>query len=71
MKISANQVMNWTVLYYSARVREQVFDLPAGVLADYQRLLELLQEFGANLRFLTRARWEMVCSNCVPRGWRE
>lgn len=42
--------MNWTVLYYSERVREQVFDLPADILADYLRLLELLQEFGANLR---------------------
>lgn len=42
--------MNWTVLYYSERVRERVFDLPADILADYLRLLELLQEFGANLR---------------------
>lgn len=42
--------MNWTVLYYSERVRERVFDLPADILADYLHLLELLQEFGANLR---------------------
>lgn len=42
--------MNWTVFYYSERVRERVFDLPADILADYLHLLELLQEFGANLR---------------------
>lgn len=42
--------MNWAVLYYSERVRERVFDLPAGIIADYLHLLELLQEFGANLR---------------------
>ena len=42
--------MNWTVLYYSERVREQVFDLPADILSNYLRLLELLQEFGADLR---------------------
>ena len=42
--------MNWAVLYYSERVRERALDLPAGIIANYLHLLELLQEFGANLR---------------------
>jgi phage-related protein len=41
--------MNWTVIYYNERVRREVFALPAGILASYLRLLELVQEFGANL----------------------
>lgn len=46
----ANMVQNWTVIYYNERVKRDVFALPAGILADYLRLLELMQEFGADLR---------------------
>lgn len=42
--------MNWTVHYYNERVKRAVLDFPAGILADYLRLLELMQEFGADLR---------------------
>jgi phage-related protein len=41
--------VNWTVTYYNERVKRDVFDLPPGILADYLRLLDLMQEFGANL----------------------
>jgi phage-related protein len=41
--------MNWTVSYYNERVKRNVFALPPGILADYLRLLDLMQEFGANL----------------------
>ncbi|AJX95854.1 type II toxin-antitoxin system RelE/ParE family toxin [Burkholderia pseudomallei] len=41
---------NWTVVYYNERVKRDVFALPAGNLADYLRLLDLMQEFGADLR---------------------
>nr|WP_206171254.1 type II toxin-antitoxin system RelE/ParE family toxin [Trinickia terrae] len=41
--------MNWTVTYYNERVKRDVFALPTGILADYLRLLDLMQEFGANL----------------------
>lgn len=41
---------NWTITYYSDRVRREVFTLPAGILADYLRLLGIMQEFGADLR---------------------
>lgn len=41
---------NWAVVYYNVRVKRDVFTLPAGILADYLRLLDLMQEFGADLR---------------------
>jgi phage-related protein len=42
--------MNWEIIYYSAKVRDQVLELPDSVLADYLRLLDLLREHGADLR---------------------
>ncbi|WP_133645325.1 type II toxin-antitoxin system RelE/ParE family toxin [Paraburkholderia flava] len=42
--------MNWTVYYYNERVKRAVLDVPASILASYLRLLELMQEFGADLR---------------------
>ncbi|WP_321782360.1 type II toxin-antitoxin system RelE/ParE family toxin [Burkholderia pyrrocinia] len=42
--------MAWTITYYSARVRNDVEALPAGILAEYQRLVEAMEIHGANLR---------------------
>lgn len=42
--------MKWEILYYSTNVRKFILDLPNGILADYLRLIELLQEHGADLR---------------------
>ncbi|GAB2879646.1 type II toxin-antitoxin system RelE/ParE family toxin [Paraburkholderia jirisanensis] len=42
--------MTWTVAYFNERVKREVFALPAGILAGYLRLLELIYEFGADLR---------------------
>ncbi|VWD00271.1 bacteriophage protein [Burkholderia lata] len=42
--------MNWTVTYYSERVKRDVFELPPGILASYLRLLELMESYGADLR---------------------
>lgn len=44
------QRMTWTVFYYSERVRKEVLGLPAGVLASYLRLVELMELYGADLR---------------------
>ncbi|MBF3415608.1 type II toxin-antitoxin system RelE/ParE family toxin [Burkholderia pseudomallei] len=41
---------NWMIVYYNERIKRDVFALPVGILADYLRLLDLMQEFGANLR---------------------
>ncbi len=41
--------MGWRILYYSDKVRKQVLALPAGILADYLRIAELLEEHGVEL----------------------
>jgi phage-related protein len=41
--------MTWRIVYYSERVSRQVLGLPAGILADYLRIVELLQEHGVDL----------------------
>ena len=39
----------WTIEYYSVQVEEDILRLPAGLLARYLRLVDMLIEFGANL----------------------
>lgn len=41
---------NWTILYYDERVKRDVFALPKGILAGYLRLIETMEEYGADLR---------------------
>lgn len=41
--------MAWSVSYYSEKVRSRVYALPAGILADYLRIVELLQGHGIDL----------------------
>lgn len=42
--------MNWRIIYFSEKVRAEVFDLPPGIRADYLRLTDLMAEHGADLR---------------------
>ncbi len=42
--------MNYTIEYFHARVLAEIESWPDGILADYARILELLMEFGPNLR---------------------
>lgn len=42
--------MHYTLTYYNERVRQQVMDLPSGILADYIHLTDLMQNHGADLR---------------------
>lgn len=42
--------MPYSVDYFNARVRNEIDQWPVGVLADYARLVELLIEFGPDLR---------------------
>jgi phage-related protein len=42
--------MPYSVEYFHPRVRDEIEGWPAGVLADYARLIELLIEFGPDLR---------------------
>ena len=42
--------MSYTVEYFNPRVKAEIESWPDGILADYARLVELLMEFGPDLR---------------------
>jgi phage-related protein len=42
--------MPYSVEYFHPRVRDEIEGWPVGILADYARLVELLIEFGPDLR---------------------
>jgi len=41
---------NWQITYYNARVQRDVWAMPAGIVADYLRLTEAMELYGADLR---------------------
>lgn len=43
-------IMRYEVEYFHPRVLAEIESWPAGIFADYARLLELLMEFGPSLR---------------------
>jgi len=42
--------MKYTIEYFHSRVKAEIESWPDSILADYARILELLIEFGPNLR---------------------
>lgn len=42
--------MHYTIEYFNERVLSEIERWPDGILADYARLVELLMEFGPNLK---------------------
>jgi phage-related protein len=42
--------VNFTIEYFHPRVKAEIESWPDGILADYARMVELLMEFGPNLR---------------------
>ena len=42
--------VKYTIEYFHSRVKAEIESWPDGILADYARLVELLMEFGPNLR---------------------
>jgi phage-related protein len=42
--------MSYSIEYFHSRVKAEIESRPAGVLADYTRIVELLMEFGPQLR---------------------
>ena len=38
--------MRWKVTFYNAKVEQETLDLPAGILASFLRVVELIEEFG-------------------------
>ena len=49
---SANisQTPTWQITYYNERVQRDVWAMPAGIVADYLRLTEAMELYGADLR---------------------
>jgi len=42
--------MNYAISYFHSRIKAEIESWPDGILADYARIVELLMEFGPNLR---------------------
>jgi hypothetical protein len=42
--------MSYSIVYFHSRVKAEIESWPDGILADYARIMELLMEFGLNLR---------------------
>jgi phage-related protein len=42
--------VSFSVEYFHARVQKEIENWPVGILADYARIIELLMEFGPDLR---------------------
>lgn len=41
--------MNWKITFYSEKVEKETLALPAGILASFLRITELIEEFGPDL----------------------
>ncbi|MEZ5740712.1 MAG: type II toxin-antitoxin system RelE/ParE family toxin [Burkholderiaceae bacterium] len=41
--------MTWVITFYSDKVEQQTLALPAGILAGFLRIAELIEEFGPDL----------------------
>lgn len=46
----ANIAMSYTIEYFHPRVKAEIEDWPDGILADFARMVELVMEFGPDLR---------------------
>lgn len=42
--------MNYKIVYYNEKVRQQIMQLPTGILADYVHLTDLIQNHGITLQ---------------------
>lgn len=41
--------MTWTITFYSDKVEKETLSLPKGILANFLRIAELIEEFGPDL----------------------
>ncbi|MFK8048607.1 MAG: type II toxin-antitoxin system RelE/ParE family toxin [Halioglobus sp.] len=41
--------MNWKITFYSEKVKQQTLALPKGILANFLRIAELIEEFGPDV----------------------
>jgi phage-related protein len=49
-KIANIATVNYTIEYFHSRVKTEIETWSDGILADFARIVELLMEFGPNLR---------------------
>jgi len=49
-KIANIRSVSYTIEYFHSRVKTEIETWPDGILADFARIVELLMEFGPNLR---------------------
>ena len=50
LKYANLSLMGYSIDYFHSRIKVEIESWPGGVLADYARMVELLMEFGSNLR---------------------
>lgn len=41
--------MTWKVTFYSGKVEQEVLSLPPGIVANFLRIVELIEEFGPDI----------------------
>lgn len=41
--------MNWKITFYSERIEKETLNLPKGILANFLRIVDLIEEFGPDL----------------------
>lgn len=41
--------MSWKVSFFNAKVKEETLRFPAGILANYLHILEIIEEFGPTI----------------------
>jgi len=71
--IFANLCMPYTIEYFNERVLAEIEAWPVGILADYARIVELLVEFGPDLRMPHSPfarRWAVRVAAARSRGHR-
>jgi hypothetical protein len=42
--------MSYSIMFFHSQVKAEIESWPGSILADYARIVELLMEFGPNLR---------------------
>lgn len=55
--------MAYSIEYFHPRVKAEIENWPFGILADYARMVELLMEFGPDLRMPDSRALVAACSN--------
>ena len=67
-KFANMAIMNYTIEYFHPRVKAEIQIWPDGILADFARIVELLMEFGPNLRMPHSRAMDGGIFELRPRG---